>query len=119
MSLFNLSEVGNRLREERKRLGFNRQADMAAALKLPERTYWDREAGNVPPDAEFFARFCELGGNALYVITGQRETPKVMQIRSGYSPATRLANGICELNLTEEDADMLLALAERLSIKSK
>ncbi len=88
---------------------------MAAALGVAERTYWDREAGLVAPDAELFAKFCELGGDVMYVITGQHSINSLMQERAPYTPAERLADGIRNLTLSDEDAEILKGLAARLA----
>lgn len=118
MSLTFLEMVGQRLAAERKRLGFKRQDEFAEKMRLPARTYWDREKGNVAPDADFFARFCELGGDVLYVITGVSAGEySAMEPSAGeYRPARRLANEIAALPLTEDDARLLLAFAKRLSL---
>lgn len=115
MLQFSLALVAARLKEERKRLGHKTQESMAMALKIPARTYWDREKGNVPPDAEFLARFCELGGDALYLLTGNRTPLKVTDGWEPYSPAERSAAMIQGMSLSAEDAELLVAVAKRLA----
>lgn len=118
MSLNYLRELQKRLKKERKRLGFARQAEFAAALEIPERTYWDKESGPVFPDAEFFAKFCELGGDVMFVIKGNQVCTKHMGINepsATYTPAQHLASSVAMLNLTEEDAAAILHIAKRLS----
>lgn len=88
---------------------------MAAALNIPARTYWDREKGNVLPDAEFLARFCELGGDALYLLTGRKTVHHANEAWIPYTPAERAAAAIQGLKLTEDDADMIVGFARRLS----
>lgn len=119
MSLTFLEQVGARLAAERKRLGYRRQDDFAEKMRMPARTYWDREKGNVSPDAEFFARFCELGGDAMYVISGVSSGEiSLMEPNAGeYRPARRLANQIASLPLTEDDAALIMTIANRLSSK--
>ena len=117
MSLFNLEVVGERLKEERKRLGFSRQAEMAKVLDMPERTYWEREGGKVAPDAELLAGICELGGDVTYIVSGTRTPLKARQDRATYTPAEELATELSRMKLSASDADLLMALAVRLSSK--
>ena len=117
MSLFKLEKVGERLKEERKRLGFSRQAEMAKVLDMPERTYWEREAGKVAPDAELLAGICELGGDVTYIVSGTRTPPQARQDRATYTPAEELATELSRMKLSASDADLLMALAVRLSSK--
>lgn len=112
-----LEEVSVRLREERRRLGFKTQEQMAAALGIPARTYWDREKGKVLPDAEFFATFCELGGDAMFVLTGRKTAHHAGEPWTPYTSAERAAAAIQGLRLTEEDADMIVTIARRLSVE--
>ena len=114
MSLFNLEMVGERLKEERKRLGFSRQADLAKVLDMPERTYWEREAGKVAPDAELLAGICELGGDVTYIVSGTRTPMQARQDRATYTPAEELAKELAAMKLSASDADLLMALAVRL-----
>lgn len=117
MSLFNLEKVADRLKEERKNLGFSRQSDMAKVLNMPERTYWEREAGKVAPDAELLAGICELGGDVTYIVSGTRTPLQARQDRATYSPAEQLAAEVSRMKLSTDDADLLMALAVRLANK--
>lgn len=121
MSLTFLEQVGVRLATERKRLGYRRQDDFAEQMRMPPRTYWDREKGNVSPDAEFLARFCELGGDAMYVISGVSSGIPSLAERDAveYKPARRLASQIASMQLTDDDAALILTLANRLSFKKE
>lgn len=109
MSLFS-----DRLREERKRLKKN-QKEFAALIGMPDRTYWDRESGNVIPDAEFLARVREFGVDIWYIITGERMQVGVAQGLSPYTPAQHVSAEIQEMSLSKEDADLLLSMARRLA----
>lgn len=112
-----LEQISQRLLEERKRLGFKSQEKMATALGVPSRTYWDREHGNVLPDAEFLATFCEIGGDAMYLLTGRRSPLHVGENWRPFSPAEQAAAAIQELKLTKDDSEMLIGLANRLAQK--
>lgn len=107
---------GARLEEERKKLRLN-QADFAELGGMKPRAYWNYEQGKVAPDAEFLARLCENGVDVLYVITGQRQIDLAQgpDLRDTYlSPSRRLAGEIAGMNLTNDDAELLLAFARRL-----
>lgn len=59
--------IGDRLREERRRLGLNQ--DALGVTPQSQRKY---EKGERAPDAEYLAGFAALGGDVRYVITGTR-----------------------------------------------
>lgn len=67
-----IEQISSRLREERKRLGFGSQADFAAKLGASPSSVHNYEAGKRSPDAEFLAKVAEIGGDILYILTGQR-----------------------------------------------
>jgi transcriptional regulator with XRE-family HTH domain len=58
--------LGERIREERLRLGLN-QSQLGVAPKT-QRFY---ETGERSPDADYLERFAKAGADILYVITGQ------------------------------------------------
>lgn len=60
-----------RLKSERKRLGLTQDV-IADACNTSKRTYCDYEKGTSEPRASFFDAFIKIGGDALFVITGQR-----------------------------------------------
>lgn len=63
--------TGDRLREERVRLGLN-QADFAALAGVAKTTQFNYEKGERSPDAGYLAAIAEKGVDVLYVITGNR-----------------------------------------------
>ncbi len=63
--------IGERLREERVRLGFN-QADFAAIAGVAKTSQFNYEKGDRSPDAVYLAAVAEQGVDILYVIIGQR-----------------------------------------------
>ncbi|PZW46402.1 helix-turn-helix domain-containing protein [Pseudomonas sp. URMO17WK12:I2] len=63
--------IGDRLREERVRLGLN-QADFAALAGVAKTTQFNYEKGERSPDAGYLAAIAEKGVDVLYVITGKR-----------------------------------------------
>ena len=63
--------TGERLKEERERLGFN-QADFAALAGATRKTLFNWESGAASPNAAALAAWAEAGLDVLYVVTGQR-----------------------------------------------
>ena len=63
--------TGERIREERERLGFN-QADFAALAGATRKTLFNWESGAASPNAAALAAWAEVGLDVLYVVTGQR-----------------------------------------------
>lgn len=59
--------IGQRLREERIRLGLNQ--DQLGITPQSQRKY---EKGLHTPPADYLQNFAELGADVLYVVTGQR-----------------------------------------------
>ena len=63
--------TGERIREERERLGFN-QADFAALAGATRKTLFNWESGAASPNAAALAAWADAGLDVLYVVTGQR-----------------------------------------------
>ncbi|MDQ8022209.1 MAG: helix-turn-helix transcriptional regulator [Moraxellaceae bacterium] len=59
--------IGDRLREERKKLGLNQ--DEAGTSPQVQRRY---ESGTSTPGADYLAAFAQQGADILYIVTGQR-----------------------------------------------
>ena len=66
--------TGERIREERERLGFN-QADFAALAGATRKTLFNWESGAASPNAAALAAWADAGLDVLYVVTGQRSQP--------------------------------------------
>lgn len=64
--------IGERLKEERVRLGFN-QADFAAFAGVAKTSQFNYEKGDRSPDAEYLAAVTKVGVDVLYVVTGERK----------------------------------------------
>lgn len=62
---------GDRLREERTRLGLN-QSECAAVAEVSKTTQFNYEKGERSPDAPYLAKVAEAGIDVLYVLTGNR-----------------------------------------------
>lgn len=63
--------IGERLKEERVRLGYN-QADFAAIAGVAKTSQFNYEKGDRSPDAAYLVALAEKGVDVLYVLTGER-----------------------------------------------
>lgn len=97
--------IGERLKEERSRLGFN-QTDMAAFGGVGKTTQINYEKGNGAPDAKYLAALAEKGGDVLYVVTGARAE----QIAAGLSDQeAELIEAFRHMGKQQQDAILLLS----------
>ena len=69
--------IGERLKEERERLGFS-QTEFAAVAGASKNSQYNYEKGDRSPDAAYLAAVAEKGVDILYVVTGVM-TPKVVE----------------------------------------
>ena len=65
--------AGERLKEERERLGFN-QTDFAAVAGATRKTLFNWESGAASPNAAALAAWAEAELDVLYVVTGERSS---------------------------------------------
>lgn len=72
--MVHLLNFGDRLREERIRLGLN-QAELAFVAEVSKTTQFNYEKGERSPDASYLAKVAAAGVDVLYVLTGQRAAP--------------------------------------------
>ena len=82
--------VGNRLQQERKRIGLN-QDDFAQKVGVAKRTLAGYEGGTGDVGATVLALAAELGVDVLYIVTGARTpqhdgsiTPEEIQVIEQY-----------------------------------
>ncbi|MDR8014086.1 helix-turn-helix domain-containing protein [Ectopseudomonas guguanensis] len=73
--------IGERLKEERVRLGYN-QGDFAAIAGVAKTSQFNYEKGERSPDAAYLAAVAEKGVDVLYVVTGRR-TPEAFSSFNG------------------------------------
>lgn len=66
-------KIGERLREERVRLGYN-QADFAGFAGVAKTSQFNYEKAKRSPDALHLAAIAEKGVDVLYVVKGDRMT---------------------------------------------
>lgn len=64
--------IGDRLKEERLRLGLN-QSDFAALAQVAKNSQLNYEKGERSPDAAYLAAVAAAGVDVLYVVTGERK----------------------------------------------
>jgi len=67
-----LLDIGERIKEERVRLGLN-QGDFAVMAKVSKTTQFNYEKGERSPDAEYLASVAAVGADVLYIVTGKRQ----------------------------------------------
>lgn len=67
--------VGERLREERERMGLS-QPKFAAIAGTTKQTLFSWETGKTAPDGFQLAALAAAGADALYVVTGERNPAK-------------------------------------------
>ena len=102
--------IGERLREERVRLGLN-QADLAAIGGVAKTSQFNYEKGERSPDAAYLAAVAEKGVDVLYVITGRREAAPADSFRAEeVLLVTRFRQ------MTEEGKATLNSVSEALAI---
>lgn len=89
------------------------------ALEVTQDTVKNWEGKTSSPNAVALAKFQSLGADVLYVLTGSRAVLEgIEQDREGYklSPGRRLAIKLAIMHLSEDDANLLLAMARRLAV---
>ncbi|MEK2611109.1 helix-turn-helix transcriptional regulator [Pseudomonas shirazensis] len=71
--------IGERLREERERFGWN-QEELGQLGGVNRNTQGKYEKGDRSPDAAYLAALAEKGVDVLYVLTGERKPQAVGDI---------------------------------------
>lgn len=69
---FSREKIGNRLQEERKRIGLN-QEEFALQIGVSKRTLAGYEGGGSDVGASVLGQSSALGVDVLYVVTGERK----------------------------------------------
>ncbi len=103
--------IGDRLKEERERLGFN-QTEFAAKAGASKNSQYNYEKGERSPDASYLAAVAEQGVDVLYVVTGQRSS----------MGESRLSNDDLEIvmhvrSLGDEDKGAVMRLLRAFTVK--
>lgn len=105
--------IGERLKEERKKLGLN-QDGFAAIAGVSRRAYAEWESGNTSPTAVQLQEFHRAGADVAYVVTGIRShagtpAPEVVDV----ALVIRIATAV-ETALTKNRARIVPAKKEEL-----
>lgn len=66
--------IGDRLKEERERLGVN-QTEFAALAGVSKNSQFNYEKGERSPDSAYLYAIFNAGADVLYVLTGNRAAP--------------------------------------------
>ncbi len=106
--------IGERLREERKKLGLSQEA-LASKIFVSGVTLKKYEGNKTYPTARELIFMHGLGMDIDYILTGVKMSYGVAQNRAFYTPAQRLGEYIAGLTLSEEDADLVKVLSTRMS----
>lgn len=83
--------IGDRLREERERLGYS-QAQFAALDGKSKRSQVDWEANVAAPNANYLTAIASQGADVAYVLTGLRLDPAMLESFRRGALATMQAN---------------------------
>lgn len=110
--------IGERLKAERVRLGLSQEA-FGEKIGTSGRTVKKYEGNETSPRAAELLTASTFGLDVLYVIAGVHTPLQARQDRATYSTAENLAAEIATLDLTSDDAELLLSLAGRLAKKVK
>lgn len=98
--------IGERLKEERSRLGMN-QTDIGALGGVGKTTQINYEKGNGVPDARYLAAVAEKGVDVLYVVTGQRKPMESTQLSAAMAEFVELL-----IEMDSEDLEVLRRTAQ-------
>lgn len=108
--------IGERLKAERVRLGLSQEA-FGEKIGTSGRTVKKYEGNETSPRAAELLTAAGFGLDVLYVIAGVHTPIQARQDRAIYTPSENLAAEVASLKLSAEDAEILKALAARLSNK--
>jgi transcriptional regulator with XRE-family HTH domain len=101
--------LGERLKEERERLGYT-QPDFAALVGASKRSQIGWEQGRTSPDASSLARWVEIGLDAVYVLSGEKP-------EDGKVPEKAPSDGVEPTHLV--DVQRLISIGEMLEAAAK
>ncbi|KXK69689.1 XRE family transcriptional regulator [Pseudomonas monteilii] len=90
--------IGDRLKEERSRLGLS-QTDLAAVGEVGKTTQINYEKGAGSPDARYLAAVANRGVDVLYVVTGTRQPAHGNELSSEGAELLHLSQRIQKTDL--------------------
>lgn len=74
------SDFGNRLKEERKKLGFSSQAEVAEKCGVVKDVWGRYERGTSIPNGETLLAFMNLGADINYLFTGEASDKEITEL---------------------------------------
>ena len=102
--------IGDRLKEERERLGFS-QTEFAAVAGASKNSQYNYEKGDRSPDADYLAAIADRGVDILYVVTGERKRQAADSISDDASEFLEVYERI-----NGDDRQVLLRMASAFAI---
>lgn len=105
--------IGDRLKAERLRLGFN-QSDFAERAGVSKTTQFNYEKNDRSPDADYLAEIGKAGVDLMYVLTGQRS----LAAADGFSAEAVQIMGWFD-HLAEEDRAVVTRVLRALADTQK
>lgn len=105
-------KIGDRLKEERVRLGFN-QTDFAALAGVAKTSQFNYEKGDRSPDAEYLAAVAAVGVDIQYVVTGKHVPAESGSITADEFDVLRFLR-----LMPEEDRKVVMRMAHALFVAS-
>lgn len=72
-----MTNIFNRLTEERKRLGHS-QAKFSELAGVRRETQINYESGKTMPNTEYFDKISTIGADVVFIFTGQRTSPLLL-----------------------------------------
>lgn len=102
--------IGDRLKEERERLGFS-QTEFAAVAGASKNSQYNYEKGDRSPDADYLAAIAARGVDILYVVTGERKRQAADSISDDASEFLEVYERI-----NGDDRQVLLRMASAFAI---
>ncbi|MDL5599337.1 helix-turn-helix transcriptional regulator [Bacillus subtilis] len=109
--------IGDRLKEERERLGLN-QTEFAAKAGASKNSQYNYEKGERSPDATYLAAVSEQGVDVLYVVTGERKPTPAESINADAAKFLEFYQHVTDLD-REVLLRMVSAFAKAASIDGK
>ncbi|KAF1072680.1 MAG: hypothetical protein GAK45_00115 [Pseudomonas citronellolis] len=106
-------KIGERLKEERVRLGYN-QTDLAGLAGVAKTSQFNYEKGERSPDAAYLAAIAAVGVDVLYVVTGQRVPADASSVSAEEFDVIRILR-----LMPEEDRKTLVRMTHALFIASQ
>lgn len=118
-----MSTISDRIIEVRKLSGLN-QTDFGAFGGVGKHTQINYEKGESYPDVRYLVSLADAGFDTSYIVFGKRYGDQLSPRRveenlpaTYLTPSKRASQEILQMALSEEDADLILAIARRVAAK--